>query len=179
MKTALKLCALFLIVLTIGCQTDFTSLEKSRQKPPPPPTGACDDYIGGPQDGPTSGCQTTACPGYATITISNLVCLNNDCYFTFRKKNAQPNPITNFPCVCTDCDEICIDEEGTYQFQVDLNPLSQPPGTSPAHEYYFSTYLGDFPGNSNNSVTITWNGNTYVQNHTSPAIEVIPRGNCN
>ncbi len=206
MKIIIQLLAILLILFSYACESNINSsyleddslkLRKlqetndSKYK-----TSICDDYIGGPQDGSPDGCSSTGCQGLLHITISNLQCENDDCYFTFRKSEPNYGPennfTTNYPCSYNNWGDICFDQEGTYTFVVDLNSAGIPagdPNYEPNHRYYINPLLGYWPDNTNNSVDISWSGAvngsvTYTSINPSPeSLEkmnnIIPTGECN
>lgn len=195
MKKSFYLLLSFSIILLFSCEeeiilnddniqmrTKYPSIKSTQVDQVPP--SICEAYIGGPQDGPASGCQTSYCPGVIHMTVSNLNCEEGDCYFVFRKNESNypsGSSYTNYPCSYNNAD-VCFDSEGTYTFDVDLNG-GVPVGDSPTHVYYLSGLLGSFPNNQNNSVTLTWtgaaSGSQTITSGMSLPHNIIPTGACN
>ncbi|MEO0471421.1 MAG: hypothetical protein AAF206_17455 [Bacteroidota bacterium] len=197
MKKSILFLSFFSMVFFYSCQ-DTNPLEEEPIvvgekkgpslvfQPGPIKQSICDQYIGGPQDGPTSGCSSSPCTGVIHLTVSNLNCQENDCYFVFRKREldyGQPGvTTTNYPCAYNSANEVCIDSEGTYTFTVDLNAGVAAGGT-PNNSYYISGLLGYWPNNQNNSVTLSWsgaaNGSQTISSGMNFPSSIIPIGACN
>lgn len=140
-------------------ETQEEVLHRSIKAVPPP--SICDDWLGGVGNGPPSGCVGN-CPIDAYnfyVTISNLVCPTNDCYFSLRRINTNlfEEPYYHWSCAYGSGAGLCIDEEGTYVYnnlRFNYGPL--PAGVPLAIRYAINGSLGQWPNAQGNSVTISW-----------------------
>ncbi len=186
------LMALFLVSCDdeVEVENEFSNLRKINYTDGPfisplDDSSPCDDFIGSPQAGPTEGCQSSKCPGYLTISITDWNCPTQDCYVYFFKVNpdygpAGGSPYTQFPCTVEGGD-ICIDEPGTYTYKVDLTQYPINLGDPYDHEYRVNAYMGDWPTNVNNSCTISWSGSangSVAVNYQTPIFSIFPAGDC-